>query len=248
MAIANTATMILDANRFELLLLKLNIVLPSFHIPCSIGYELQLHTHSKEETMGFSIFIIVIIFSIWLNYEKGKSTRLSEQSEKNFWEREYQANSVRKKPIDQIHYITVSEKSLPFIKIHDEILDDCQKKLELLQTQKIANFTGKSNTDLKLEYGAANLPYLQSLDENYILLISTLRTYGLRLLELEMFSEARQVLEFAIEQGADSPAVYRALLDIYKSKQDTYGIEYLEFKAKQVTGLHRSALLELFEA
>lgn len=197
--------------------------------------------------MGPSIFFIFIVFIIWFSYENQKSTRKSERRSQNFWKREHEANSVRKKPTNQIHYITVSEKSLPFIEIHDEILDECQKKLEILKEKQIANFTGKSNTDLKLEYGVANLPFLQELDENYILLMRTLKDFSLRLIELGYEAEAKQALEFAIENGADSPAVYRALLDIYETENDSDGIEYLAFMANKIHSLHRTTLLQMFE-
>ena len=58
--------------------------------------------------MGPSIFFIFIVFIIWFSYENKKSTRKSERRSQNFWKREHEANYVRKKPTNQIHYITVS--------------------------------------------------------------------------------------------------------------------------------------------
>lgn len=197
--------------------------------------------------MGPSIFFIFIVFIIWFTYENNKSTRRTEQTSKKYWKTEQEANAVRKKPTNQIHYITLPEKSLPFIEIPDEILEECQNKLRNLKDKPIANFTGKTNTDLKMEFGVANLPYLQELDENYILLMRTLKDYALRLIALGYPAEATKVLEFAIEQGSDSPAMFRALLTIYTEENNADGIEYLAFKAKHIHTMQRDTLLQLFE-
>lgn len=201
----------------------------------------------RRTLMGFSFLVIFIIFGFWLNFERKKGINQGQQVSQKYWERERQANSTRKKPTNQIHYITISEKSLPFIEIQDKILENCQKKLEILKNKEIANFSGMSNTDLKLEYGVANLTYLQTLDENYIQLMYVLREYGLRLLELKHLPEAKQVLEFALENGTDSPAIYRALRDIYLQENAADSIEYLEFKAKQTESIQRDTLLAILD-
>ena len=79
--------------------------------------------------MGVTIFFIVIIFILWLRYELKKSSRTLQNANDKFWEREELANSTRKKSTDSLNYITISEKSLPFLEINDEIVAKCVSRL-----------------------------------------------------------------------------------------------------------------------
>jgi len=180
--------------------------------------------------LGVTIFFIVIIFILWLRYELKKSSRTLQNANDKFWEREELANSTRKKSTDSLNYITISEKSLPFLEINDEIVAKCVSRLVFLKDKKILNLTGKTNTDLKLEYGAANLTYL-------------LNTYSARLYELGYESEARKVLEFAVETGSDSLSMYRLLADIYSGRNEADSLEYLLFKANQLDSMLKKTIV-----
>mgnify|MGYP001032810539 CR=1 FL=1 len=193
--------------------------------------------------MGVTIFFIVIIFILWLRYELKKSSRTLQNANDKFWEREELANSTRKKSTDSLNYITISEKSLPFLEINDEIVAKCVSRLVFLKDKKILNLTGKTNTDLKLEYGAANLTYLSECDENYTTLSRTLNTYSARLYELGYESEARKVLEFAVETGSDSLSMYRLLADIYSGRNEADSLEYLLFKANQLDSMLKKTIV-----
>ena len=114
---------------------------------------------------------------------------------------------------------------------------------EFLKDKKILNLTGKTNTDLKLEYGAANLTYLSECDENYTTLSRTLNTYSARLYELGYESEARKVLEFAVETGSDSLSMYRLLADIYSGRNEADSLEYLLFKANQLDSMLKKTIV-----
>ncbi len=193
--------------------------------------------------MGVVIFFIVIVFILWLKYELGKNTRNIQKANQQFWEREQLANSTRKKSTDSLNYIIISEKSLPFLEINDEIIIKCVNQLISLKDKKILNLTGKTNTDLKLEYGAANLNYLSECDENFITLCRILNTYSARLEELGYEDEARKVLEYAVETGSDSLNIYRRLADIYSAHKEADNLEYLLFKANQLNTLLKKQIV-----
>ena len=129
------------------------------------------------------------------------------------------------------------------IEINDEIVAKCVSRLVFLKDKKILNLTGKTNTDLKLEYGAANLTYLSECDENYTTLSRTLNTYSARLYELGYESEARKVLEFAVETGSDSLSMYRLLADIYSGRNEADSLEYLLFKANQLDSMLKKTIV-----
>lgn len=193
--------------------------------------------------MHYETFLIVIIFVVWLKYELGKSSRHQKKNNDSYWEREQKANSIRKKSTDSLNYITVSEKSLPFLEINDEIIKKCVEQLTSLKEQKILNLTGKTNTDLKLEYGVANLNYLSECDDNFITLCQILNNYSGKLIELGYENEARKVLEYAIETGSDSATVYRRLADIYTAHNETDNLEYLLFKANELSTLPKNQII-----
>ena len=56
--------------------------------------------------------------------------------------------------------------------------------LNSLKDEQIVNFTGISNTDLKLSFGAANLPTLSRFDQNYTLLARALHAQYRQLADL----------------------------------------------------------------
>lgn len=140
-------------------------------------------------------------------------------------EEERQANSVRRKSLDELDYINIPFESLPFSQeggngaegtgSSDEILAADEAAVLSLKDKKIVNFTGISNTDLKLTYGAPNLPILSEYDQNYTNLVKSLDSWGNHLIERNLKAEARRVLEFAVECKTDLKSSYLPLADIY---------------------------------
>ena len=106
-----------------------------------------------------------ITFSILVYYNVKKQTRKRRKDDKNFWVRENQANSVRRKSLDGLPYITIPLKRFPTRLMNDnDVVMECIQTLETLSSQKIVNLTGYTNTDLKLEYGTANITALSEYD------------------------------------------------------------------------------------
>lgn len=138
--------------------------------------------------------ILVLIFIIWLRYELKKSSH----NEDDFWETEAKANKTRKKPLDSLYYITIPTDSLPFFYDFDKKLDKIQGKILELSSKKIVNLSGITNTQLKLEYGAANLETLSEYDENFTELTRTLYEWAICLRDLDKLDAAITVLEYGI--------------------------------------------------
>ena len=93
-----------------------------------------------------------------------------------FWQRERDANNTRKQDISQLDYVDFSGVTLPFAQFEDTLLKECEQQVLNLKDKKVLNLTGISNTDLKMTYGAANLPLLTQYDQNFTLLVRTLNT------------------------------------------------------------------------
>ena len=77
-------------------------------------------------------------------------------SNEDFFKRESEANQSRKRDISNLNYIKIPD-NLPFIKTDISEISNAEQNIMNLKDEKILNLTGKTNTDLKLEYGVANL-------------------------------------------------------------------------------------------
>ena len=170
---------------------------------------------------------IVISFLAIMIYMKVTTNRFNTGDEKRI-EEERLSNSVRKKSLDELDYITIPFDSLPFstengaessAEPRTEDADPAIAKDETdvlaLKDKKIVNFTGISNTDLKLTYGAPNLPLLTEYDQNFTELVRALDSWGTHLLGQGKTAQARTVLEFAVECRTDLKSSYVQLADIY---------------------------------
>ena len=181
------------------------------------------------------ILASLIILCAIIAYENKKHGKQEEDLEKAFWERERMANSVRKKPLDDLAYITIPFESLPFdVMADDSRFMECHEQLRILGDLKIVNFTGISNTDLKLQYGTANITVLSEYDQNFTVLVRALQTWAKLLFENEYINEAKQVLEFAISIGSDVSKSYYLLAHIYQNNGEEDKISNLIDSAKEL--------------
>jgi len=188
-------------------------------------------------------FIITILLVLWVHYQKRRTDRIATQSSEQFWEREHQANLTRKKDISNLDYIHVPINTLPFPETDSEEIGDIQKHIYNLASGKIVNFTGKSNTDLKLEYGAPNINLLMEYDKNYLELVRSLYRYGKLLYDKQLTDEAVSILEYALSIKTDISANYTLLATIYKEKNNTEGINSVISAAEELTSMTKKALL-----
>lgn len=162
------------------------------------------------------ILPIVIIFVIILTISINKSNKKMKQQTESFWEKEYKANFVRKKPLDDLAYLTIPEHflSMPVSEEDGHALDAIDM-LKHLSSQKIVNLTGITNTDLKLSYGTANITVLTQYDQNYTQLVHALQLLAASLADNNHPKEAMEVLEYAISTKTDVSASYLLLADLY---------------------------------
>ena len=92
---------------------------------------------------------IVIIFITWFAYQRRKSKILLEQDNEQFWNRESESNSVRKKSLDDLDYIYLRSEEFPMVADDDTIVGQCHEEFNKLINKKFVNLTGITNTDLK---------------------------------------------------------------------------------------------------
>ena len=164
---------------------------------------------------------IVLAIIIAINLKKQKKSQADE--ERIFWERERQSNSVRKKSLDSLNYIQIPLEKFPMdIMTEDSAIAEYQSLIKTLATQSIVNLTGYTNTDLKLEYGTANLTLLTEYDQNYTILVRTLQQWADVLYDANYVYEARVLMEFAISTGTDISRTYYKLAAIYSSRGENY--------------------------
>lgn len=194
--------------------------------------------------MNFFILASSIIVAAFIALTRKRQKKFHQDMEKSFWAKEHEANSVRKKSLDTLDYIHIPLDKFPFNLMTDnpEILE-CQSLVNNLSTQKIVNFTGVTNTDLKLEYGTANITVLTEYDQNYTLLVRTLQQWADILYDAGYVYEARTLMEFAISTGTDISRTYYKLADIYSSRGDISHIEELIEKAKKLPTLNSKTIV-----
>ncbi len=157
-----------------------------------------------------------IVFVSLLSLAIKRSNRAVQKKQEQFWERERQANHVRRKPLDDLDYITVPMDALPVtVMTEDATVKDCLDTLSTLSREKIVNFAGITNTDLKLTYGTANITVLSQYDQNFTLLVQILQKWAETLHGAGYVAEARQVLEYAVSIHSDAGTSYRLLASLY---------------------------------
>ncbi len=188
-------------------------------------------------------FILTILLVLWIHYQKARTDRSAARDSEAFWEKERQANLTRKKDISNLDYITVPINNLPFPETDQEEISDIQKHILNLASGKIVNFTGISNTDLKLQYGAANINILMEYDKNYLELVRSLYRYGKLLYDCGNKDEAAAILEYALSINTDVSANYTLLATIYKEKNEIDRINYVISCAEELTSMTKKALL-----
>ena len=188
-------------------------------------------------------FTLTLLLMIWIYYQKSRTDRSAKSAHEAFWDKERKANLTRKKDISELDYITIPINQLPFPELQDEEITEVQKRLQKLSTEKIVNFTGITNTELKLQYGAPNIELLMAFDKNYLELVRTLYRYAKLLYEQGYKEEATAILEYGISIKTDVSANYTLLASIYKEKNDTKRIDFIISQAELLNSLTKKSLL-----
>jgi len=198
--------------------------------------------------MKMPFFASFIIFLIWLSYEISKSRRIGEKAQDAYWEKEAAANNTRRKSLDHLYYISIPFDSLPMeVMKEDEKVMEFHRILHDLANAPIVNFTGFSNTDLKLEYGAPNIDLLMRYDQSYTTLVRTLQQWAEKLYQAGYITETKQILEFSLSTDTDVSGSYRLLADIYSKEGNTDKIRELKDRAQHLKSASRHIIVRILQ-
>lgn len=197
-------------------------------------------------------FLLALVFTAWLAFERVKSSKQDDERVRAFWQRENDANNTRRKNLDTITYIKVPNwitidslsSSLPS---DDAELNRCSSILETLMSQRILNLTGMTATDIKMEYGPANLAKLDEYDQNFTLFAQTIYAYGERLHTLGFDHEAMRVLRFGIDSLSDISGNYKLLATLYIKSGQQEKIAELKETAEKLNSLLKNSIIKYLD-
>ncbi len=198
--------------------------------------------------MNLLLFASTFALALAIMIVSNKNNKNRATIEQEFWERERAANSTRRKSLDDLPYIKLPMEIFPM-----ELLPDVPKVEEYRQTilslndLPIVNFTGLTNTELKLRYGAPNINLLTSYDQSYTLLVRTLQQWAQALYDGGYPKEACQLLEFSVSTGTDVSATYRLLCKIYQDQGTPEKIADLYLTAETLNSANQKVIVGILQ-
>lgn len=199
--------------------------------------------------MKYPIFASVVVFCLWLMFDLHRLRNKEAKKYQNFIDRENEANSTRRKSLDDLQYITIPFNELPMDTLNDDPkVNEYHQTLRDLSANPIVNLTGFTNTDLKLQYGAPNIDLLTNYDQAYTLLARTLASWGQVLFDNGYYNEAKSVLKYAVSTKTDVSSTYILLSKIYKSEGNEDEIRNLIEEASSLKSLSRNTIVRKLEA
>ena len=194
----------------------------------------------------FFASVATLSVAIAVNIRKNKKTQ--EAIEQDFWTREREANSTRRKSLDDLEYIHIPVEQFPMSLLPDvPKVEDYTQIVMTLKDQPVVNFTGISNTELKLRYGAPNIDLLTQYDQNYTILVRTLQQWAQALYDAGHIDEACRMLEYAVSTGTDISSTYRLLCQIYKEQQTPEKIGHLYPIAEVLNSAMQKSIVRILQ-
>lgn len=194
--------------------------------------------------MNFPVLTSVLIFVAILTFFNQKNSKIRKRQMDEYWNKEQRANFIRKKSLEDLEYIGIPFDEFPMdIETDDPCIQECLSQIEALKNEKIVNFTGYSNTDLKLMYGTANITALMQYDLNFTQFVRTLQSWANRLYELGQIEAARTLLEYAIHARTDISSSYFLLASIYKKSNETDKIKHLLLVAETLQSAMKNSIV-----
>ena len=222
--------------------LALSFFIVHIHHGCSPLFERILY-------MNLLIFASFPIICLLFSYALHNARRKEQDIDREFWDREQRANFTRKKPLDDLNYITIPEELLSMQPaLMTEELQSCLDELKDLSACQIVNLTGYTNTDLKLKYGTANITILSDYDFHYTNLVTLLQKLAELLHDNLEDDLAVRVLEFAVSTGTDVSKSYYLLAELYQQMNMSEKIEHLISQAQGIHSLMKDAIVEILRA
>ncbi len=191
----------------------------------------------------FPVFIIIVVGALFFKIFMNRSIKKYDP-EKEFWEKERRANLTPRKSVEDLPYICVDPESLPLdIDSEDPEIKEMQDTIRIMADKKILNFTGISNTDLKLEYGAANISFLTSCDMYYTRLVQNIARLSEAYIARGYTDEAVSLLEYGIDIGTDVKKNYTLLAQIYIDRGESSKISGLLETARNLNSLSKNGII-----
>ena len=195
--------------------------------------------------MNFIIITSFLAFSIVFFFARKRTSRIEEARDREFWERENRANGIRRKSLDGLNYITIPDELLNMKPaVTTEVLNTCIRDLNDLSEYQIVNLTGYTNTDLKLEYGTANITILSEYDLHYTNLVTLLQKLAELLHENGEDALAIATLEFAVSTGTDVSKSYYLLADLYQETGTPEKISHLIDYAQNINSMIKDTIVQ----
>lgn len=192
--------------------------------------------------LGCTIILILLI-----HYESRKNSKSKNQTVQEFFQRELEANTARKKDISGLSYQVIDLSRLPDVSgVPDEDgeIAAILEALTPLDGAQMLNLSEISNTDLKLTYGAANFPFLSECDARFTTFSRKLYELGWHLSEAGETQKAIDALEYAVEAGSDVGSTYRLLGTLYAGNGDGTALAALCQKAQKLPETIRDSICE----
>lgn len=194
--------------------------------------------------MNFPFLASLIILMLVISISIKRQNKKKERAEKEFWAREHRSNNVRRKSLDGLDYISIPLETFPtHLLQEDPVVLECIGIMESLTSRKIVNFTGWSNTDLKLEYGTANITLLSEYDQNFTVLVRTLQKWADVLIDAGFADEASILMEFAVSIRSDISSTYYRLAEYWVSRGDASRIPQLIQIAEGLRSSNRNIIV-----
>lgn len=202
----------------------------------------------KELYMNFFIFASTLLLGAAIAIASSKNQKAAAAMEQDYWQKERAANNTRRKSLDDLPYIRLPMEIFPMeLPADNPKVEDYRQIILALKDLPIVNFTGISNTDLKLRYGAPNISLLTSYDQNYTLLARTVQQWAQALYDSGFSDEACQLLEFAVSTGTDVSATYRLLCRIYREQGTPEKIQELYPVAESLTSAMQKTIVRILQ-
>lgn len=162
--------------------------------------------------MYLTIILLAFVFFIFFRFKALKKEE--QETIESFWEREQKANFSPKKDLSNLSYITI-----PFEKFPQTYIDSEEEKmfseLKAFSDKKILNLNGLSNTDLKEQYGVANLNTLEEIGDNFDSISKIIAEIAEKRFEIKDYSVVITLLEFLVSKKTDLSKAYIILGDAY---------------------------------
>ncbi len=167
--------------------------------------------------MAFPFLTVFIIFVLLLAFRYSSLKKKTTEKYESFWGNEAKANNTPAADLSTIEYLKLPLERFPFGKWEDDEMQMMESQITELAEKRILNLSGKTNTELKLEYGTANLDAMTEIGENFNTLIVLLVDYAKALMEKNDLEEAVKILEYGASIGSDISSNYMLLGDCYVS-------------------------------